>query len=112
MPYTGLLLLVGFVPLLLAVEQIMRGNYSHKGRKVFWTAFLTGFVWNTASIYWVFNAMNAFLPTAVSLLIALIPFGLAPLLPASAEMFSTPSIPDAKQHVLKACNAVFLPVLL
>ncbi|MFZ4863827.1 apolipoprotein N-acyltransferase [Sphingobacterium sp. Mn56C] len=83
MPYTGLLLLVGFVPLLLAVEQIMRGNYSHKGRKVFWTAFLTGFVWNTASIYWVFNAMNAFLPTAVSLLIALIPFGLAPLLMAT-----------------------------
>lgn len=83
-PYTGLLLLVGFVPLLVAIENIIRGNYSKKGAKIFQVAFLTGFVWNTASIYWVFNAMNAFLPTAVSLFIALIPYALAPLLMASA----------------------------
>lgn len=83
-PYTSILLLIGFVPLLIAIENIIRGNYSNKGRKVFWTAFLTGFVWNTASIYWVFNAMNSFLPTFVSLLIALIPFALAPLLMATA----------------------------
>ncbi|WP_164123573.1 apolipoprotein N-acyltransferase [Sphingobacterium sp. xlx-130] len=83
-PYTGFLLLVGFVPLLVAVERIIRGDYRKKGAKIFQVAFLTGFVWNTASIYWVFNAMNAFLPTAVSLLIALIPYALAPLLMASA----------------------------
>lgn len=83
-PYTGLLLLVGFVPLLVTIENIIRGNYSKKGAKIFQVAFLTGFVWNTASIYWVFNAMNAFLPTAVSLFIALIPYALAPLLMASA----------------------------
>ncbi|WP_164126819.1 apolipoprotein N-acyltransferase [Sphingobacterium luzhongxinii] len=83
-PYTGFLLLVGFVPLLVAVERIIRGDYRKKGAKIFKVAFLTGFVWNTASIYWVFNAMNAFLPTAVSLLIALIPYALAPLLMASA----------------------------
>lgn len=81
-PYTSLLLLIGFVPLLVAIENIIRGNYTHKGRKVFWTSFLTGVLWNTASIYWVFNAMNAFLPTVASLLIALIPFCLAPLLMA------------------------------
>lgn len=81
-PYSSLLLLVGFVPLLVAVENIIRGEYTKKGRKIFWTSFLTGVVWNTASIYWVFNAMNAFLPTPVALLIALIPFGLAPLLMA------------------------------
>ncbi|MBL1411296.1 apolipoprotein N-acyltransferase [Sphingobacterium faecale] len=81
-PYTGLLLLVAFVPLLVAVENIIRGNYSKKGTKIFQVSFLTGLVWNTASIYWVFNAMNAFLPAVVSLGIALIPFALAPLLMA------------------------------
>lgn len=83
-PYSSVLLLIGFVPLLVAVENIIRGEYRHKGRKIFWTAFLTGFVWNTASIYWVFNAMNAQLPAWISLLIAMIPFGLAPLLMATA----------------------------
>lgn len=79
-PYSSPLLLVGFVPLLFAIEQVIRGDYSGKGKKIFWLAFFTGFVWNTASIYWVYNAMNAYLPSYVSLLISLIPFGLAPLL--------------------------------
>lgn len=83
-PYSGVLLLVAFVPLLVAIENIIRGDYTKKGAKIFQVAFLTGFVWNTASIYWVFNAMNAFLPTVVSLLIALIPYALAPLLMATA----------------------------
>lgn len=83
-PYSSLLLLVGFVPLLIAVERVIRGDYRHKGRKIFTLAFLTGVVWNTASIYWVFNAMNAYLPAVVSLLIALIPFCLAPALMATA----------------------------
>lgn len=82
-PYSSVFLLIGFVPLLVAIENIMRGNYSKKGSKIFWLTFLTGFVWNTASIYWVFNAMNAYLPTVASILIALIPFSLAPLLMAS-----------------------------
>lgn len=83
-PYTGILLLIAFVPLLVAIENIIRGNYPKKGAKIFQVAFLTGFIWNTASIYWVFNAMNAFLPTTVSLFIALIPYALAPLLMATA----------------------------
>lgn len=83
-PYTSPILLIAFVPLLMAVEQTMRGSYSRKGRKIFWLSFLTGFVWNTASIYWVYNAMNAFLPPHVSLLISLIPFALAPFLMATA----------------------------
>lgn len=82
-PFTGILLLIGLVPLLVATENVIRGDYNKKGRKIFQLAFLTGFVWNTASIYWVFNAMNAFLPTLVSLFIALIPFALAPLLMAT-----------------------------
>jgi len=83
MPYTSPLLLVAFVPLLMAIERILRGSFRKKDGKVFWLGFLTGFVWNTASIYWVYNAMNAYLSGPVSLLISLIPFGLAPLLMAS-----------------------------
>lgn len=79
-PYSSILLLIGFVPLLVAIENIIRGNYENKGRKIFLVSFVTGVAWNTASIYWVFNAMNAFLPSWVSILIALIPFTLAPLL--------------------------------
>ena len=81
-PYSSFLLFIGFVPLLMAIEQVIRGDYRHKGRKVYGLAFLTGFVWNTASIYWVYNAMSAYLPSYVALPISLIPFGLAPLLMA------------------------------
>ncbi len=83
-PYSSVLLFIGFVPLLVAIEQVMRGNYKRKGSKVFGLAFFTGFVWNTASIYWVYNAMNAILPTLPSLFVALIPYTLGPLLMALA----------------------------
>lgn len=83
-PYTSILLLFAFVPLLFAIEDIMSGDYKQKGKKVFLIAGLTAFVWNTASIYWVFNAMNAILPAGVALLISLIPFGLAAVLMAFA----------------------------
>ncbi|MGM1429129.1 apolipoprotein N-acyltransferase [Sphingobacterium lactis] len=79
-PYTSVLLFVAFVPLLIAVEQVIRGDYKNKGRKIFGLAFLTGVIWNTASIYWVYNSMNAVLNAFASLMIALIPFTLAPLL--------------------------------
>lgn len=79
-PYSSILLFVGFVPLLFAIEQVLRGSYTNKGRKVFTLGFLTGVLWNTASIYWVYNSLNAYLSTTASLLIALIPFCLAPLL--------------------------------
>lgn len=83
-PYSSPILWIAFVPLLIAIEQTIRSGSSNKGRKVFWLAFLTGFLWNTASIYWVYNAMSAYLPTYVALPISLIPFGLAPLLMATA----------------------------
>ncbi|PRD47890.1 apolipoprotein N-acyltransferase [Sphingobacterium haloxyli] len=86
-PYSSPLLFVGFVPLLIAIEKVIRGNFTYKGKKIFWLSFLTGFVWNTASIYWVYNAMNAYLPSYVSILISLIPFGLAPLLMALVFRF-------------------------
>jgi apolipoprotein N-acyltransferase len=83
-PYTSILLFIGFVPLLIAVENVIRGDYKKKGRKIFGLAFLTGVVWNTGSIYWVYNAMHAYLDAFTSLMIALIPFTLAPLLMALA----------------------------
>lgn len=82
-PYSSPILWIAFVPLLIAIEQTIRSDSSNKGRKVFWLAFLTGFLWNTASIYWVYNAMSAYLPSYVALPISLIPFGLAPLLMAT-----------------------------
>jgi len=83
-PYTAPLLWVAFVPLLLALESVMRGGYRKKGAKVFLLGGLTGVVWNTASIYWVFNAMNAIMPVYAAAFVALIPFGLAALLMALA----------------------------
>jgi hypothetical protein len=41
-PYTSILLFVGFVPLLIAVENVIRGDFKKKGRKIFGLAFLTG----------------------------------------------------------------------
>ena len=79
-PYTSPLLLIAFIPLLFAIEKVINGNEARKGRKVFLLALLTCFIWNTASIYWVFNAMNAVMPYYAALLISLIPFGLAALL--------------------------------
>lgn len=79
-PYTSPLLLIAFVPVLFAIEDIIMGSYTKKGLKVFLIGGLTALVWNTASIYWVFNAMNAVMPAAVAVLISLIPFGLAAVL--------------------------------
>ncbi|WP_079718563.1 apolipoprotein N-acyltransferase [Parapedobacter luteus] len=83
-PYTAPLLWVAFVPILLALESVMRSNYRKKGAKVFLLAGLMGLVWNTASIYWVFNAMNAVMPIYAAMFVALIPFGLAAVLMAFA----------------------------
>ncbi len=78
------LLLVGLVPLLMAVNVIISKNENKTGKAVFLTAGLTFLVWNTLSIYWVFNAINAvntgIAGTVVSLLVSLIPYGLGALL--------------------------------
>ncbi|WP_028296173.1 apolipoprotein N-acyltransferase [Olivibacter sitiensis] len=79
-PFTGVILLVAFVPLLLALEQIITSPGKKKGTKVFLTAGLCALVWNTASIYWVFNAISAVMPIYAAIFISLIPFGLAALL--------------------------------
>lgn len=80
MPFTAPLLLIGFVPLLFAVENIFQSGIQKRGRAVFIVCGITFFVWNTSCIYWVFNSLNAIMPVWVASLISLIPFGLAALL--------------------------------
>lgn len=78
--YTAPLLLMAFVPLLLATEDIIQSESARKGKRIFRLAFLTFFVWNTSCIYWVFNALHAVMPAWTAVLISLIPFGLAAVL--------------------------------
>ncbi len=79
-PFTAPVLLIALVPLLIAVENIIRSDAPKKGKRIFWLCGLCFFIWNTASIYWVFNSLNAVMPGWLAVLISLIPFGLAALL--------------------------------
>lgn len=74
------LLLIGLVPLLIAYQAIVDQTKQKTGKRVFLTAGLTFLVWNTASIYWVYNAISAYNTPIVAFLISLIPFGLGALL--------------------------------
>lgn len=79
-PYTTPLLLVALVPLFIAISRIMAEPGPKKGKQVFLTAGLTFLVWNTACIYWVYNAISAYNNPVVALLVSLIPYGLGALL--------------------------------
>ncbi len=74
------LLLIGLVPLLIALSAIKADGRFKKGKRVFLTAGLTFLVWNTASIYWVYNAISAVNDPPVAALVSIIPFGLGALL--------------------------------
>ena len=83
-PFTAPLLFIALVPLLLAVENIIKVETPKKGRKIFRVSFLCFVVWNTACIYWVFNSLHAVMPTWMAAIISIIPFGLGALLMAIA----------------------------
>ncbi|KKX47038.1 MULTISPECIES: apolipoprotein N-acyltransferase [Sphingobacterium] len=84
-PYSSPILLIAFLPLLIAVENIIRNKtYIKKGKKIFLTAGLTVVVWNTSSIYWVYNSISAVMPWYIAIFISLIPFLLGALLMALA----------------------------
>ena len=84
-PYSSILLFIGFIPLLIALENIIRSKtIKKKGLKVFLTAALTAVIWNTASIYWVYNSISAVMPPLAATLISLIPFCLGAVLMAAA----------------------------
>jgi apolipoprotein N-acyltransferase len=82
-PYTTFLLFIGFVPMLLAMENIIQSSSTKKGKQIFNVTFIGFFVWNTASIYWVYNALKQ-VGELVAIPITLIPYALGPLLMAIA----------------------------
>ncbi len=83
-PYTGPVLWFAFLPLLFAIEGILSSDLKQRGRKVFGLSFLTFAIWNTASIYWVYNSLASAMSAPVAVLISFIPFGLGALLMAAA----------------------------
>jgi apolipoprotein N-acyltransferase len=81
--YTTFLLFVGFVPMLIAMENIIQSHVAKKGKKLFAVTFLGFFVWNVLCIYWVYNSLKMIGPiTAIP--ISLIPYSLGPLLMSAA----------------------------
>jgi apolipoprotein N-acyltransferase len=82
-PYTTVLLFIGFVPMLLAMENIIESTAAKKGRQVFNVSFIGFFVWNTASVYWVYNALKQ-VGSLAAIPVTLIPYSLGPLLMATA----------------------------
>jgi apolipoprotein N-acyltransferase len=82
-PYTTFLLFIGFVPMLIAIENIIQSDITKKGKKIFHITFLGFFIWNTLCIYWVYNSLKTIGPL-VAIPITLIPYSLGPLLMSSA----------------------------
>lgn len=80
MPFTAPLLLIALVPLFIALDAIASNNIKKQGKRIFLTAGLSFLVWNTASIYWVYNAISAYNGWAVAIPVSLIPYGLGALL--------------------------------
>jgi apolipoprotein N-acyltransferase len=80
MPFTTPLLLIGLVPLFIALDAISGNTTKKQGKRIFLTAGLTFLVWNTASIYWVYNAISAYNGPLVAIPVCLIPYGLGALL--------------------------------
>ncbi|MBY0245488.1 MAG: apolipoprotein N-acyltransferase, partial [Sphingobacteriaceae bacterium] len=78
--YFAPLLLVGLVPLFVALNRIVLSGETKKGKKIFFTAGLTFFVFNTACVYWIYNAISAYNDTLVALLISFLPFCFGALL--------------------------------
>jgi apolipoprotein N-acyltransferase len=83
MHYTTLFLFFGLVPMLIAIENIINSSSTKKGKLIFNTTFLGFFVWNTLSIYWVYNALKM-VGEVVAVPVTLIPYALGPLLMATA----------------------------
>jgi apolipoprotein N-acyltransferase len=79
-PFTSPILLFALLPLMIASDNIEKSEMVKKGKTIFLTAGLTFLVWNIASIYWVFNSLNAVMPTFAAVILSLIPFGLGAFL--------------------------------
>jgi apolipoprotein N-acyltransferase len=78
--FTSPILLIAFLPLLIALDEIEQSDLKKKGTKVFLLSGLTFLIWNTASIYWVFNSLNAVMDVFAASMLSIIPFGLGAFL--------------------------------
>jgi apolipoprotein N-acyltransferase len=83
MHYTAFFLFFGFVPMLIAIENIIQSTSAKKGKQVFGITFLGFFIWNTLCIYWVYNSLKT-IGAVVAVPITLIPYALGPLLMSTA----------------------------
>ena len=81
--YSTFLLFIGFVPMLVAMENIITSSAVKKGKKIFHITFLGFFIWNTLCIYWVYNSLKM-VGDIVAIPISLIPYSLGPLLMSTA----------------------------
>ena len=82
--YTTFLLFIGFVPMLIAMENIIQSNtLLKKAKKYFILPFLGFFIWNTLCIYWVYNSLKM-VGELVAIPLSLIPYSLGPLLMSTA----------------------------
>ncbi|MCC8426567.1 apolipoprotein N-acyltransferase [Mucilaginibacter sp. UR6-11] len=86
MHYTTVFLFFGLVPMLIVIENIIKSTSTKKGKQVFNTTFLGFFIWNTLSIYWVYNSLKI-VGEVVAIPISLIPYTLGPLLMSTACWF-------------------------
>ncbi|GAB2974608.1 apolipoprotein N-acyltransferase [Mucilaginibacter puniceus] len=69
--------------MLVAIENIIQSPSPKKGKQIFGTAFIGFFIWNTLSIYWVYNSLKT-IGEVVAIPITLIPYSLGPILMATA----------------------------
>lgn len=78
------LLLISLVPLFVALNALESSSRLKKGKQIFLTAGLCFLVFNTASIYWVYNALSSFNEgvsgAIIAFFVSLIPYGLGALL--------------------------------
>ena len=82
-PYSTFLLFIGFVPMLVMIENIIKSDSTKKGKKIYWLTFLGFVIWNTLSIYWVYNSIKT-IGAVVAVPISLIPYTLGPFLMSTA----------------------------
>ena len=82
-PYTTFILFFGLVPMLILMENIIQSDAKNKGRRIFRTTFWGFFIWNTLSIYWVYNSVKM-VGNLIAIPISFIPYSLGPLLMAIA----------------------------
>ncbi|HET8828697.1 MAG TPA: apolipoprotein N-acyltransferase [Pelobium sp.] len=100
-PYTSFILLFALVPLMIALQELSESESTKK--PIFLIAGLTFLVWNTASIYWVFNSLNAVMPTFAACLLSLIPFGLGAFLMTLSFWFYRKIVAKTKPFIADIC---------